>query len=171
MATKSNLTDNDLQPARASLKTFTAFAHDIGIRLVEWDLDRCVIELDVKEHLLNGTGVLHGGCLSTAIDTALAHAAIFCTVPENYRSGATVTLTVNFILPVRKGSRVTIKARKTGGGRTMFMSVAEAFDENGRIVANGQGIGRYRDGCHSPEGLPRPEGVSKGKSPQRFSDG
>ena len=50
-------------------------------------------------------------------------------------------------------------------------SVAEAFDENGRIVANGQGIGRYRDGCHLPEGLPRPEGVSKGKSPQRFSDG
>ena len=78
---------------------------------------------------------------------------------------------MNFILPVRNGSRVTIKARKTGGGRTMFMSVAEAFDEKGRIVANGQGIGRYRDGCPLPEGLPRPEGVSRGKSPQRFSDG
>ena len=66
--------------------------------------------------------------MSTAIDTALAHAAIYCTVPENYRSGATVTLNVNFILPVKKGSRVTIESKKTGGGRTMFMSVAAARD-------------------------------------------
>ena len=168
MATKSASPAGILPPPRPTLKEFAAFAGNIGIRLVEWELDRCVIELDVEDHLLNGTGVLHGGCLSTAIDTALAHAAIYCTVPGNYRSGATVTLTVNFILPVRKGSRVTIAARKTGGGRTMFMSVAEARDEAGNIVATGQGIGRYRDGCHAPEGLPRPHGVADGKSPPRF---
>lgn len=158
-----------LPPARPTLKEFAAFADNIGIRLVEWELDRCVIEFDVEEHTLNGTGVLHGGCMSTVIDTALAHAAIYCTVPGNYRSGATVTLTVNFILPVKHGSRVTIESKKTGGGRTMFMSVAEAKDESGRIVATGQGIGRYRDGCHTPEGLPRPDGVPDGKSPGRFS--
>ncbi|MGB0574703.1 MAG: PaaI family thioesterase [Alphaproteobacteria bacterium] len=158
-----------LPPARPTLKEFAAFADNIGIRLVEWELDRCVIEFDVEEHTLNGTGVLHGGCMSTVIDTALAHAAIYCTVPGNYRSGATVTLTVNFILPVKHGSRVKIESKKTGGGRTMFMSVAEAKDESGRIVATGQGIGRYRDGCHTPEGLPRPDGVPDGKSPGRFS--
>ena len=107
--------------------------------------------------------------MSTVIDTALAHAAIYCTVPENYRSGATVTLTVNLILPVKKGSRVTVESKKTGGGRTMFMSVAEARNEDGDIVATGQGIGRYRDGCHKPEGLPRPDGVPDGRSPARFS--
>ena len=158
-----------LPPGRPTLKTFAAFADYIGLRLVEWELDSCVMELDVEDRVLNGTGVLHGGCLSTAIDTAVAHAAIYCTVPENYRSGATVTLTVNFILPVRRGSRVTIEARKTGGGRTMFMSIVEAKDEQGRIVATGQGIGRYRDGCHLPEGLPRPDGVEPGKSPPRFN--
>lgn len=160
-----------LPPARPSLKSFAAFAHGIGIRLVEWELDRCVIEFDVEEHLLNGTGVLHGGCMSTVIDTALAHAAIFCIVPENYRSGATVSLTVNFILPVKYGSRISVESKKTGGGRTMFMSVAEAKDESGHIVATGQGIGRYRDGCHLPEGLPRPDGLENGKSPGRFAKG
>lgn len=167
MASKSEI--SELPPARATLKNFAAFADNIGIRLVEWELDRCVIEFDVEDHLLNGTGVLHGGCMSTVIDTALAHAAIYCTVPENYRSGATVTLTVNFILPVKHGSRVTIESKKTGGGSTMFMSTAEARDQDGRIVATGQGIGRYRDGCHKPEGLPRPDGVPDGKSPGRFS--
>jgi uncharacterized protein (TIGR00369 family) len=159
-----------LPPPRPSLKSFARFSDDIGIRLVEWELDRCVIEFDVGEHTLNGAGVLHGGCLSTAIDTAIAHAAIYCTVPGNYRSGATVTLTVNFVAPVRRGSRVTINAHKTGGGRTMFMSVAEAVDENGVIVGTGQGIGRYRDGCHTPEGLPRPDNLPEGKTPPRFEE-
>ena len=169
MATSAKSARPELPPARPTLKTFAAFADYVGMRLVEWELDRCVMELDVEDRVLNGTGVLHGGCLSTAIDTAIAHAALFCTVPENYRSGATVTLTVNFIAPVRLGSRVTIDAKKTGGGATMFMSVAEAKDETGRIVATGQGIGRYRDGCHLPQGLPRPDGVASGKSPPRFS--
>ncbi|NKB19712.1 MAG: hotdog fold thioesterase [Alphaproteobacteria bacterium] len=169
MANETEDSMSDLPPARPSLKAFAAFADHIGIRVVEWELDRCVIEFDVEDHLLNGTGVLHGGCMSTVIDTALAHAAIYCTVPENYRSGATVTLTVNFILPVKKGNRVTVESKKTGGGRTMFMSVAEARDQDGRILATGQGIGRYRDGCHLPEGLPRPDGVPDGKSPGRFS--
>ena len=169
MANETETAQPQLPPARPTLKKFAAFADNIGIRLVEWELDRCVIEFDVEEHTLNGTGVLHGGCMSTVIDTALAHAAIYCAVPENYRSGATVTLTVNFILPVKHGSRVTVESKKTGGGRTMFMSVAEAKDESGRIVATGQGIGRYRDGCHIPQGMPRPDSVADGKSPGRFS--
>jgi uncharacterized protein (TIGR00369 family) len=162
---------DELPPPRPTLKSFTGFAEHIDFRLVEWELDRCVIEFDVVDPVLNGTGVLHGGCLSTVMDTALAHACIYCTVPGNYRSGATVNLAVNFIAAVRKGSRVTIEAHKTGGGRTMFMSVAEARDQTGRIVGTGQCIGRYRDGCHTPEGLPRPAGVAEGKSPQRFSEG
>ncbi len=171
MMSKTEADITKIPPPRPTLKNFSAFAANIGIRVVEWELDRCVIEFDVKDNVLNGTGVLHGGCMSTAIDTALAHAAIYCTVPENYRSGATVTLNVNFILPVKKGSRVTIESKKTGGGRTMFMSVAEARDETGHIVATGQGIGRYRDGCHTPEGLPRPDGVADGRSPGRFAKG
>ena len=171
MMSKTEANTTKMPPPRPTLKNFSAFAANIGIRVVEWELDRCVIEFDVRDNVLNGTGVLHGGCMSTAIDTALAHAAISCTVPENYRSGATVTLNVNFILPVKKGSRVTIESKKTGGGRTMFMSVAEARDETGHIVATGQGIGRYRDGCHTPEGLPRPDGVADGRSPGRFAKG
>ncbi|MEE8334408.1 MAG: PaaI family thioesterase [Alphaproteobacteria bacterium] len=157
-----------LSPPQPSLKSFGPVSDAMGIRLVEWELDGAVVELDVDEHHMNGAGVFHGGCMSTLLDTALAHAAIYCTVPGNYRSGATVTLTVNFIAPVLVGSRVTARSRKTGGGRTMFMSVVEAVDESGRIVASGQAVGRYRDGSHKPEGMKRPDGVPEGRSPQRF---
>lgn len=157
-----------LPPPQPSLKSFGPVSDTMGLRLVEWELDRAVIELDVDERHMNGAGVFHGGCMSTLLDTALAHAAIYCTVPGNYRSGATVTLTVNFIAPVLMGSRVTVRSRKTGGGRTLFMSVAEAVDETGRIVASGQAVGRYRDGSHKPEGMKRPAGVPEGRSPHRF---
>jgi uncharacterized protein (TIGR00369 family) len=157
-----------LPPARPSLKTFGHFVDAIGTRLVEWELDRAVSELDVERKHLNGAGVFHGGCMSTLLDTTLTHAAIFCTVPGNYRSGATVTLTVNFVAPVREGSRVTATARRVGGGMTTFMSTGEVVDETGRIVATGQAVGRYRDGSGKPEGMPRPAGVPADRPPSRF---
>jgi uncharacterized protein (TIGR00369 family) len=154
----------DLPPARPSLKVFGAFSAGMGMRLVEWELGRAVMEMDVVPALLNGVGTLHGGCMSTLLDTALAHCAMYCTVPDNIRSGTTVTLTVNFNRPVFEGSRVTVEARQTGGGTTVFMSVAEARDESGKVVATGQAVGRFRDGCHVPEGIPRPKDLPPGHS-------
>ncbi len=160
----------DLPPPRPSLKTFGPFSDRAGVRLVKWELDFAEAELDVTEALLNGAGVLHGGCMATLLDTVCAHAAIYCTVAENYRSGATVTLTVNFIAPVRPGQRITATARKTGGGGTVFMSAGEARDETGRIVATAQAVGRYRDGSGKPEGMKRPAGIPRGSSPPRPPD-
>lgn len=161
----------DLPLPRPSLKSFGPFSDNAGVRLVKWELDYAECEMDVAPHVINGSGVFHGGAMSTLLDTCCAHAAIFCTVPGNYRSGATVTLTVNLIRPVRLGQRVTAIAHKTGGGGTMFMSAAEARDETGTIVATAQAVGRYRDGSGKPEGMPRPDGVAPGRPPPRFSDG
>lgn len=161
----------DLPAPRPSLKSFGPFSDGLGLRLVRWELNYAEIELDVGPDLINGSGVFHGGGMATLLDTACAHAGIYCTVPENYRSGATVSLTVNLIGPVRLGQRVTAVAHRTGGGSTMYMSAAEARDEAGRMVATAQVVGRYRDGCGNPEGLPRPAGVPAGRAPPRFSDG
>ncbi|MHA1108274.1 MAG: PaaI family thioesterase [Alphaproteobacteria bacterium] len=171
MASRTEPDNIDLPPPRPSLKAFGPFSDGAGVRLVKWELDYAECEMDVEPHVINGSGVFHGGAMSTLLDTCCAHAAIFCTVPGNYRSGATVTLTCNFIAPVRQGQRVIATGRKTGGGATMFMSVAEARDETGRIVATAQAVGRYRDGSGKPEGMKRPDGVAPGKSPQRFSEG
>ena len=64
-----------LPPPRPSLKAFGPFVDALGARLVEWELDRAVMELDVGPQHINGTGVFHGGCMATVLDTALAHAA------------------------------------------------------------------------------------------------
>jgi uncharacterized protein (TIGR00369 family) len=170
MAKKPKSVKPDLPPPRPSLKSFGPYSDAAGVRLVEWRTNYAEVEVDVTPDTLNGAGVFHGGCMSTLLDTACAHAAIYCTVPENYRSGATVSLTCNFIAPVREGQRVIAVAHKTGGGQTMFMSRAEARDETGRIVGTAQAVGRYRDGSGNPEGSPRPAGIPQGKSPPRPID-
>ena len=43
-----------------------------------------MIEMVVEDRLLNRIEILHGGCLSTAIDAALAHEAIDCTVHRTF---------------------------------------------------------------------------------------
>ncbi len=171
MASSTNAEKPNLPPARPSLKVFGPFSDGLGLRLVKWELDYAECELDVAPHMINGAGVLHGGAMATLLDTCCTHAGIFCTVPENYRTGTTVTLTVNFIGPVRLGQRITATARKTGGGGTVFMSAGEARDESGKIVATAQAVGRYRDGSGKPEGMPRPAGTAPGRSPGRFEEG
>jgi uncharacterized protein (TIGR00369 family) len=144
-----------LPPPRPSLKTFGPISKVIPMRLVEWELDRAVMELDVEPQLLNGMGVMHGGAMATVLDTACVHAGMYCTVPGNYRSAMTASLTVNWIGAVRDG-RITVHARRRGGGKTLFMSSAEAVDAGGTLVALAEAVLRYTPGSERPEGIPRP---------------
>lgn len=149
--------DDTPAPRRPALKSFGAFAGDLGIRMADWALDECTLELDVGDGHLNGMGVVHGGVISTLIDVACAHAGIFCTVPGNRRTGLTASLTVNLIGSARQGL-ITVKARKRGGGKTLYMSSAEVFDADGKLIATGEAVCRYRRGSHLPEGLPEDPG-------------
>ena len=45
MMSKTEADTTKMPPPRPTLKNFSAFAANIGIRVVEWELDRCVIEL------------------------------------------------------------------------------------------------------------------------------
>lgn len=145
--------DDTPSPHTKSLKTFGGFAEIIGLRLVEWELDRCKLELDVGDRHRNGLGVVHGGVISTLVDVACAHSGIYCTVPGNKRTGLTASLTVNLIGSARNG-RLTVLARKRGGGKTLYMSSAEVFDGDGQLIATGEAVCRYRRGSHLREGFP-----------------
>lgn len=136
-----------------ALKSFGAFAGDLGIRMVEWRLDHCELALDVEPRHLNGLGVVHGGVISTLVDVACAHAGIYCTVPGNQRSGMTASLTVNLMGAAKSGT-LRVVARRRGGGKTLYMSSAEVFDQNGELLATGESVCRYRRGSHVPEGVP-----------------
>ncbi len=79
------------------------FVTHLGIDAVEYEVGRVVLKLPVKDFMINPYGVLHGGVLSTLVDTAMGFAA-FTTIklPEMVAAGE---LNINFLRP-GKGSKI-----------------------------------------------------------------
>jgi acyl-coenzyme A thioesterase PaaI-like protein len=55
-----------------------------------------------------------------------------------------LSLTTSFLAPARSG-RLTAIGRRIGGGRNIFFATAEISDEQGTLLAHGEGVFRYRD--------------------------
>lgn len=79
------------------------FVAHLGIDAVEYEVGRVLLKLPVRDFMVNPYGVLHGGVLSTLVDTAMGFAA-FTTIklPEMIAAGE---LNINFLRP-GKGSKI-----------------------------------------------------------------
>lgn len=90
------------------------FARLLGLKLVEREADRVVVIMPYRTDL--GVGRIHGGAISSLIDTA-ATAAFWShpTLSPNAR-GATVGFTINFLrLAVATDLTATATVRRRGG--------------------------------------------------------
>ena len=130
-----------------------AFGRLLGLEVVEWEDGFCRITMRVRPAFLNRSGVLHGGIVSTLLDTAVGYAATWCRKPGHVRWVVSVTLTTHFTGQVREGTLTTI-GRKRGGGRKIVMVSAEVLDEAGNLIGFGDGVVRYRRGSEDPDGIP-----------------
>jgi acyl-CoA thioesterase len=86
----------------------------LGIEIVEIHAGFARAAFTVREDMLNGLDVCHGGLLFTLADSAFAFAC-------NARNDATVALqcSISFAAPARLGDRLEAVAReRTLGGRT-----------------------------------------------------
>jgi uncharacterized protein (TIGR00369 family) len=140
----------DLDPLRAR----SGFADLVDYRLVRWEADLAEVALQVGAQHLNRSGALHGGVLCTLIDAACGYAGCFLAIPGRRRRAFTLSLNTHFITAVSTGARLLCRARRTGGGRSVFFAAAEVLDEAGRLVARGDGVFKYRGRSGEPEGEP-----------------
>jgi len=86
--------------------------------------------MSVREDMLNGHDMCHGGMIFTLADTAFAYAC------NSYNAVAVAqTAQVTFCLAARKGDRLTAEAEmRQQGGRTGVYDV-KVTDQEGRVVA------------------------------------
>lgn len=140
----------DLDPLRAR----SGFADLVDYRLVRWEADLAEVVLEVGPQHLNRSGALHGGVLCTLIDAACGYSGVFLDVPGRRRRAFTLSLNTQFITAVSTGVRLLCRARRTGGGRSVFFTAAEVVDEAGRLVARGDGVFKYRGRSGDPDGEP-----------------
>jgi uncharacterized protein (TIGR00369 family) len=119
----------------------SAFRDLIGLRIVEWAQNRCIVELDVRSDLLNFAGVVAGPVIGAIIDMSGNLAGCYGGVATTAKA-VTVSFTVACIGTVSTGT-IRAVALKQGGGRTIFTSTVEVFAESGDLIATGLGTFRY----------------------------
>jgi uncharacterized protein (TIGR00369 family) len=126
----------------------------LGYRLVEWAENHAVVELNVEQHHRNRAGILHGGVLTTLMDTASGYSVCYCPVQGNVRKTLTLSLTTNFLGMAKEGL-VRVVARKQGGGRKIVFTEAIAYNADGDVIGTATGTFKYHRGSEEPEGVPR----------------
>ena len=122
----------------------SGFANLVGYQLTIWRDDYAEVTLQVEEKHMNRSGVLHGGVVTTILDAACGYAGCYSADPDSPRRAFTLSLDCQFLGTVKAGSRITVEARKSGGGRNIFFAKADVFDDERRVIAQGAGTFRYR---------------------------
>ncbi|MDQ7096478.1 PaaI family thioesterase [Desulfosporosinus sp. PR] len=108
----------------------------IGYRIKEVEHGFAVFELDPGEHHYNPFATVHGGILSTLLDTAMT-AAVLTTLPQNLTC-STVEVKVNFIKPVNAESKLLrCEARPIHIGRKLATVEGRIMNVNNELYAHG----------------------------------
>lgn len=112
----------------------------LGIHAVEAEADRVVLAMPFRHEITTIADQVHGGAISTLIDSAATAVAWSGVDPENTPSfGTTVNLEVSFLAPARKTDLIAT-ASVARRGRTICFCQVDVHDQGGGLVAQGRAI-------------------------------
>ncbi len=95
------------------------FSKWLGIIIDEYKVGYCKLHFTIREEMLNGFGIVHGGVVFSAADSAFAFAC-------NSHGQLTVALdvTISFIKTAVTGDIITVEAREVHrGNKTGFYDI------------------------------------------------
>jgi 1,4-dihydroxy-2-naphthoyl-CoA hydrolase len=108
----------------------------IGTEWIDDDPDGARVRLQVRDDLRQPVAILHGGVISTLIESVCSRATHHCAAREGlYATGQSIE--VSFLRPVRDGT-IDVSARALHRGRTSWVWQAEVKDSSGRLCAVGK---------------------------------
>jgi uncharacterized protein (TIGR00369 family) len=104
----------------------------LGVRFVDVALDCVVAELPLRDELLNGGGIAHGGTLMAFADTTGAIATVINLPPGAHTT--TIESKTNFLAAAR-GGILRAEATPLHRGRRTMVWQTRILDEGGRLVS------------------------------------
>jgi len=119
------------------------FLQHMGIEIVAWSEGIAEFRMIIQPWHMNRNGALQGGVVSTLVDAACGYAGLFAPIDAPEVHGVTIALNVNFVSGARAGV-LNVKAKKVGGGKTIFFSEGQVHDEIGNLIASGQASFKFR---------------------------
>jgi len=123
----------------------------LGIEVLALDDGHATIAMTLRQEMMNGFGIAHGGMIFAFADTAFALACNSAT-----GDGSTVTVAsgvdVNFLAPSRAGQRITAVAnRRQQQGRSGLydVQVLSGDDDGATVIAEFRGRSRTIPNRHT----------------------
>jgi acyl-CoA thioesterase len=106
-----------------------AFSHWLGLELVDLGPGSCTCRLTVRDDMVNGLGVTHGGVVYSLADSALAFAC-------NASGQVTVSIenTIRYPAPVKAGDVLTAVVETVGGSRRLECYNGRITNQDGTVV-------------------------------------
>jgi uncharacterized protein (TIGR00369 family) len=95
------------------------------------------VSLTVRDELLNGDGILHGGMWAVVADSSMG-GAIRTVIDVERERAVTAQLDLRWLRPAR-GDTLRSVGRLVRRGRTLSHCTAELFDERGELVGAASG--------------------------------
>ena len=116
------------------------FSQWLGIEVLHVDTGYSRLRMTVREEMINGFGIVHGGIAFSLADSAFAFAC-------NNRNNLSVALdtAINFLKPVNVGDVLTAEAKELHNGRSTGLYHIEIRNQNDHVVAMFKGT-CYRTG-------------------------
>ncbi len=116
------------------------FSQWLGISIIEITDGYSKIKMTVREEMLNGFGIVHGGIAFSLADSAFAFAC-------NNRNNLSVALdtSINFVKPVHPGDELIAEAKELHNGRSTGLYHISIYNQSHHLVAQFKGT-CYRTG-------------------------
>ncbi len=134
----SNTTQADVGSAGATaMMARDRASAALGMIVVSGEPGHAIVTMAIRDDMLNGFDVMHGGLIFALADTAFA---IACNESDSVTLAAGAE--ISFLRPVREGQVLTATAvRRTLSGRSGIYDV-QVTDETGAVVAEFRGRSR-----------------------------
>ncbi|MFN4893770.1 MAG: hydroxyphenylacetyl-CoA thioesterase PaaI [Bacteroidota bacterium] len=111
------------------------FSQWLGIELLDIKTGESCIRMNVREEMVNGFGIAHGGVAFSLADSAFAFAC-------NNRNQLSVALdtSINFTREVRVGDTLTATAKEEHNGRSTGLYTIRIVNQDEKLVAQFKGL-------------------------------
>ena len=109
----------------------------LGLDITDGGVGWVEVLLTVRDELLNGDGILHGGMWAVVADSSMG-GAIRTLIDVERERAVTAQLDLRWLRPAR-GETLRSVGRLVRRGRTLSHCTAELFDERGELVGAASG--------------------------------
>lgn len=111
------------------------FSQWLGIEVLEVSTGQSKIQMKVREEMVNGFGIAHGGIAFSLADSAFAFAC-------NNRNQLSVALdtSINFTREVRVGDTLIATAKEEHNGRSTGLYTIRIVNQEEKLVAQFKGL-------------------------------